>query len=96
METTDDIGIKVLQKYEIIGCFFPNNVKLNTHTVIAKDNIDLNAQSTIVKSHFHGILSMSVFQFPGVTPQYNLEEESDMHTTKCKKIPSTPSNYDIY
>ena len=30
---------------------------------------------------------------PGVTQQYNLEEESDMHTTKCKKIPSIPSNY---
>ena len=94
---TKDIGIEELQKYEINGCFIPNNVKLNTHTVIAKDNIDLNAQSTIIKPHFHGI-SMSVLQFPtilnpGVTSQYNLEVESDIHSTKCKKIPRIPSNF---
>ena len=97
LEMTKDIGIKELQKYEINCCFIPNNVKRNTRTVIAKDNIDLNAQSTIIKSHFHGI-SMSVLQFPtlsnhGVRPQYNFEEEIDMHATKCKKIPSIPSNY---
>ena len=97
MEITKDIGIKEWQKYEINGGFIPNNVKLNTHTVIAKENIDLNAQSTIIKSHFHGI-SVSVLQFPtllnpGVKPQYNLEEEIDMHTTECKKIPGIPSNY---
>ena len=63
LEMTKDIGIKELQKYKINGCFIPNNVKLNTHTVIAKDNIDLNAQSTIIKSLFHGI-SMSALQFP--------------------------------
>ena len=97
LEMTKDISIKELQKYEINGSFIPNNVKLHTQTVIAKDNIGLNAHSTIIKSHFHG-MSMSVLQFPtllnpGVTPQYNLEEESDMHTTKCKKIPSIQLNY---
>ena len=97
LEITKDIGLKELQKYEINGCFIPDNVKLHTHTTIAKDNIDLNSQSTIIKSHFHGI-SMSVLQFPtllnpGISQQHNLAEESDIHTTTSKKIPSIPSDY---
>ena len=48
-------------------------LKLHTHTVIAKDNIYLNAQSTIIKSHIHGI-SMSVLQLPTLLNPWVLQQ----------------------
>ena len=33
---------------------YPNNSKLNIPTIIANDNIDLNARSAIVQSHSDG------------------------------------------
>ena len=79
LEITKDIGIKTLKKYEINDCFVPDYIKNGIFTVVAKDNIDLNAQCTIVKSHFHGI-SMSILQFPpyfnlGQSQEYNIVED---------------------
>ena len=94
--TKDIIGRKELHKYELNGCSIPDNVKLNIYTVVAKDNIDLNSRSTIVKSHFHGI-SMSILQSPsplnpGVSQEHNLEA-SDPFSFKSKKVPSLPLSY---
>ena len=85
LEITKDIGIKTLNKYEINDCFVPDNIKNGIFTVVAKDNIDLNARCTIVKSHFHGI-SMSVLQFPsyfnpGQSQEYNIVKEGDFVST---------------
>ena len=97
LDITKDIGIKTLNKYEINDCFVPDNIKNGIFTVVAKDNIDLNARCTIVKSHFHGI-SMSVLQFPsyfnpGQSQEYNIVKECDFVSTGSKKIPSLPSRY---
>ena len=97
LEITKDIGIKTLNKYEINDCFVPDNIKNGIFTVVAKDNINLNARCTIVKSHFHGI-SMSVLQFPsyfnpGQSQEYNIVKECDFVSTGSKKIPSLPSRY---
>ena len=62
LEICDNIGSLLLQKYDMNGVFVSNNLKLNLFTIIAKDNIDLNARSTKIKDHFHGI-SMSQLQF---------------------------------
>ena len=56
-----------------------------TVSSLAKDNIDLNARCTIVKSHFHWI-SMSILQFPsyfnpGPSQEYNIVEECDLVST---------------
>ena len=37
-------------------------MRLNLFTIIAKDNVDVNAKATKVKGHYHGI-SMSIMQF---------------------------------
>ena len=43
-------------------CFFPNILKIGLFIVMLKDNIDVNAKSNFVKSHFHGT-SVSVVQW---------------------------------
>ena len=53
-------------------------------TVMAKDNIDLNAKSTMITSHYHGT-SASVFQYspennPGITMDHLFE--NDIHSSK--------------
>ena len=59
----NNISLNMLKKYEKDGVFVSGNLTRGTFTVIAKDNIDLNARSTKVKHHFHGI-SMTAMQFP--------------------------------
>ena len=59
----NNISLNMLKRYERDGVFVSSNLTLGTFTVIAKDNIDLNARSTKVKHHFHGI-SMTAMQFP--------------------------------
>ena len=41
----------------------PGVLRKGIFTVMAKNNIDLNAKSTIITSHYHGT-SISVFQYP--------------------------------
>ena len=53
----------LLEDYNQDKVFIANTLKLKLFTIIAKDNIDLNASSTKVKQHFHGI-SMTTMQFP--------------------------------
>ena len=52
----------MLKKYEHEDVFVASNLTIETFTIIAKDNIDLNVISTKVKKHFHGI-RMTVMQF---------------------------------
>ena len=88
--------MKAISKYEKLDCFIPDNIKTGIFTVLAKDNIDLNARSTIIKSHFHGI-SMSILQFPsssnpGQSQNYYFEE-CDSISSESRKIPSLPTAY---
>ena len=52
-----------MKKHDLKGVFVASHLTLETFTIIAKDNIDLNAISTKVKKHFHGT-SMTTMQFP--------------------------------
>ena len=56
----DNISLNMLKKYDLEGVFVASDLTLETFTIIAKDNIDLNAK---VKKHFHGI-SITTIEFP--------------------------------
>ena len=59
----NNISLNMLKLYELEGVFVATHLTIETFTIIAKDNIDLNAISTKVKKHFYGI-SMTIMQFP--------------------------------
>ena len=63
LSITNAIGSSMLKKYEGEKVFFPSMLRKSLYTVIAKDNIDLNSSSIMIKQHYHGI-SMTVMQFP--------------------------------
>ena len=44
------------------SCWFPNILKKGLFTVLLKHNIDVNARSNFVSSHYHGT-SISIIQF---------------------------------
>ena len=44
------------------NCFFQKILKQGIFTLMMKDNIDMNATYTFVKSHYHGT-SLSIVQF---------------------------------
>ena len=49
LDICNDVASSLLKKYEPDGVFVASSLKLNVFTIIAKDNIDLNAKSTKVK-----------------------------------------------
>ena len=51
------------RQYERDGVLVPCVMRKNVFTILAKDNIDLNARSTDAKSHYHGT-SLSGLQYP--------------------------------
>ena len=78
----DGIALAILKKYDDDKVFVSNTMRKRVFTVIAKDNIDVNAKSTKVSSHYHGI-SFSIMQFltkenVGVLQEklYDLSEKS--------------------
>ena len=48
----NNISLNMLKKYDLEGAFVAT---LETSTIIAKNNVDLNATSSKVKKHFNGI-----------------------------------------
>ena len=60
-----------------------------------KDNIDMNARSTFVKSHYHGT-SLSVVQFPTIeNPGINFDNSIQTESNKAtsKKLSPLPAEY---
>ena len=49
----------MLKKCDLKGGFVASHLTLEKFTIIARDNIDLNARSAKVKTHFHGISSFN-------------------------------------
>ena len=85
----------MLKKYDLEGVFVANHLNLEAFTIIAKDKIDLNAVSTKVKKHFHGI-SMTIMQFPSKENQgvkQNVIYELNL-LRNSKKI-ALPEDYEI-
>ena len=53
----------MVKKSYLEGTFVASHLTREAFTIIAKDNTDLNAISTKVKKHFHGV-SMITMQLP--------------------------------
>ena len=100
LSITKDLAARMLRQYERDKVFIPCNLRKNIFTIIAKDNIDVNARSTTATKHYHGT-SFSVFQFPLVgfpdePITYPEEPEGPAPTNKqsiSKKIDRLPSSY---
>ena len=89
LEITKDMTENNLQQFELNKVCIPKLSFKNLVTFIAKDNINLNASSTISKNHYHGTnLSMLSFTFKNVpgeinTPNHELQKECyDIQNTK--------------
>ena len=93
LEICDHIGSVLLNRYERDGVFVAGNLRLELFTIIAKDNIDLNARSTKIKDHFHGI-SMTQMQFPSkANPGINQEILYDLSSDDLHKKLKLPDDY---
>ena len=93
LEITKCIFQTLLQQFEHQHVFLPGASYQGIFTVIAKDNIDLNASSTTASNHYHGT-SMSILQFPtnevtGVQNEYSFEMTEDCESLKIDKLPDT-------
>ena len=85
----------MLKKYGIEGVFLASRLTLETFTITAKDNIDLNAISTKVKKHFHGI-SMTTMQFPPTENQAVKKNViDDLSLLDNSQKLSLPEDYEI-
>ena len=68
-------------------------MKLNLFTIIAKDNVDVNAKSSTASQHYHGT-SMSIMQFPH--PEHQVLQSVDfVASTKytSKRVEKLPDSY---
>ena len=90
IEISNIIAVLLLKKYEEEKVFFPSTMKKELFTIIAKDNVDTNALSTLIKQHYHGI-SMTIMQFPsdiniGVTQRllYDFSEGPTLCSNKIR------------
>ena len=82
-------------RYGIEGAFVASRLTLETFTIIAKDNIDLNAISTKVKKHFHGI-SITSMQFPSKEKQAVKQNViHDLSLLDNSQKLSLPEDYEI-
>ena len=89
-----DRMLELTQNYNH-NCFFPKILKQGIFTIMMKDNIDMNARSTFVKSHYHGT-SLSIVQFPtNENPGINLENSlsSEQSKNNSKKLSPLPAKY---
>ena len=95
LEITKDIYENLRESFFSYNCFFPNILKKKLFTVLLKDNIDVNARSNFVNSHYHGT-SISIIQFvtnedKGVDfPEIDI---SNNISTKSKKLSPLPGEY---
>ena len=68
---------------------------MNSFTIIAKDNIDVNAKSSTGSHHFHGT-SMPIMQFPRPEHQTLKSTEYDTSTVYVpKRVDKLPDTYTI-
>ena len=86
----------MLYQYARDGVFLPSVLKQDIFTIIAKDNIDINAKSSTASKHFYGT-SMSILQFPlteNPTPLPPIEIDlSNFQSSKSKKVNGLPESY---
>ena len=61
LHLTHSIYEQLQINYNYYGIHLPNNLRKDCFVILAKDNIDKNAKSNFLLSHFHGT-SLSVLQ----------------------------------
>ena len=65
LEITKNMTEYNLKHFDIDKVFIPKDAYKNVFTILAKDNIDLNASSTTATNHYHGT-SMTMLHFPTI------------------------------
>ena len=90
----NNIACTLLDKFDLEKVFVGNS-RLNQFTIIVKDNIDVNAKSTKVEFHYHGI-SFTLMPFltelfigESQEPLYDLSKQP----TRKLQLPESYSNF---
>ena len=95
MEIIKNINEKLRLSYFSHNCWFPNILKKGLFTVLLKYNIDVNARSNFVSSHYHGT-SISIIQFvtddnTGLDfPEADIWQDTSL---KSKRLSPLPQEY---
>ena len=90
-----------LKQFDIDKVFIPKDAYKNVFTILAKDNIDLNASSTTATNHYHGT-SMTMLHFtainaPGELYASDFKEQvkTQYDTLEINRIPESYSKLQI-
>ena len=88
LEITKNMAEYNLKQFDIAKVFIPKHAYKNLFTVLANDNIDLNASSTMATKHYHGT-SMTMLHFPTInTPEeLNASNFKEQVQTRCDTFP---------
>ena len=85
-----------LKHFDIDKVFIPKDAYKNVFTILAKDNIDLNASSTTATNHYHGT-SMTMLYFPTINAPGELYASNFKEQVQTRydtlKINSIPESY---
>ena len=93
LDITKNLYDSQRSQYEQDGVLVPCVMRKNIFTILAKDNIDLNARSTTAKSHYHGT-SLSALQYPTVEhPGEILSRNYQDSSPTSKKLENLPQDY---
>ena len=93
LDITKSLYNSTKKQFEEDGVLVPQVLRKGIFSVMAKDNIDLNATSTMITSHYHGT-SLSVFQFPaegklGICRDNSYNDDTHL----SKKLEGLPREY---
>ena len=94
---TESLYEVLRRNYVQHNIFLPTNLKKECFVVLVKDNIDKNASSNLVKSHYYGT-SISLLQFPERENQGESLENFDYTDSihKFKKLSHCQQNTPKY
>ena len=95
LHVTKGISDNLVRKFKTHGIFAPGELKRDVFTMVAKDNVDHNAMSSITTKHFHGA-NMTVMQTPTPgktgTNISNVEETTVDTSDTPESIENTAAN----
>ena len=91
----NNICLNMLKKYDLEGVFVASHVSLETFTIIAKGNIEINAISTKVKKHFHGIIMATMLFLSTENQGVKQNVIYDLNLLDNSKKLALPEGYEI-
>ena len=96
LEITKNMAEYNLKQFDIDKVFISKHAYKNVYTVLAKDNIYLNASSTTATNHYHGT-SMKIMHFPRINAPGELYASNFKEQVQTRydtlKINSIPESY---